>query len=44
MRRFVDRAAELKLELIPLVQCLGHMETPLSIPDYAQLRENARHV
>lgn len=39
VRRFVDRAAELKLELIPLVQCLGHMETPLSIPDYAHLRE-----
>src|SRR5690606_39634017 len=29
----------LKLELIPLVQCLGHMETPLSLPDYKHLRE-----
>lgn len=39
VRRFVDRATELQLELIPLVQCLGHMETPLGIADYAHLRE-----
>ncbi|MFH1005941.1 MAG: family 20 glycosylhydrolase, partial [Candidatus Latescibacterota bacterium] len=26
-------------ELIPLVQCLGHMETPLSVPGYEHLRE-----
>ena len=27
------------LELIPLVQCLGHMETPLSVEGYEHLRE-----
>lgn len=37
--RFVATAADLGLELIPLVQCLGHMETPLSVPGYEPLRE-----
>lgn len=37
--RFRDKAAALGLELIPLVQCLGHMETPLSVPGYERLRE-----
>jgi hexosaminidase len=37
--RFRDKAAALGLELIPLVQCLGHMETPLSVPGYEHLRE-----
>ena len=32
-------AAALKIEIIPLVQCLGHMETPLSVPGYEHLRE-----
>lgn len=36
---FVETAAELGLELIPLIQCLGHMETPLSVPGYEHLRE-----
>ena len=36
---FVKTAADLGLELIPLVQCLGHMETPLSVPGYEHLRE-----
>jgi hypothetical protein len=35
----VERARELGLELIPLVQCLGHMQTPLSVPGYEALRE-----
>lgn len=39
VQRFVDRAAELNVELIPLVQCLGHMETPLRLTEYAALRE-----
>lgn len=39
VRRFVDRAEQLGLDLIPLVQCLGHMETPLNLPEYAHLRE-----
>ncbi len=37
--RFRDEAARLGLEIIPLVQCLGHMETPLSVPGYERLRE-----
>lgn len=36
---FNAAAASLGLELIPLVQCLGHMETPLSVPGYEHLRE-----
>ncbi len=39
IRRFQETAAALGLELIPLVQCLGHMETPLSVPGYEHLRE-----
>lgn len=39
IRRFCVAAKELELELIPLVQCLGHMETPLSTPGYEKLRE-----
>lgn len=36
---FVETAVALGLELIPLIQCLGHMETPLSVPGYEHLRE-----
>jgi hexosaminidase len=37
--RFVRTAADLGIELIPLVQCLGHMENPLSVEGYEKLRE-----
>lgn len=37
--RFLAEAQRLGLEVIPLVQCLGHLETPLTLPDYAHLRE-----
>jgi len=37
--QFHERAERLGLEIIPLVQCLGHMETPLSVPGYEALRE-----
>jgi hexosaminidase len=37
--RFAAKAKSLGLELIPLVQCLGHMETFLRPPEYAPLRE-----
>jgi len=33
------KARALNLEIIPLVQCLGHMEMPLAIEEYAALRE-----
>src|SRR5438874_10043730 len=36
---FDHRASERGLEIIPLVQSLGHMETPLRFPEYAPLRE-----
>jgi len=38
---FHTTAGRLGLEIIPLVQCLGHMETPLSTPGYETLREVA---
>jgi len=41
VERFRDAAAGLGIELIPLVQCLGHMETPLGTPGYEHLREVA---
>ena len=41
IRRFQKVAKELGLEIIPLVQCLGHMQTPLSVPGYEKLREVA---
>jgi len=39
--RFHAEAARQGLEVIPLVQCLGHMETPLAVPGYERLREVA---
>ena len=36
---FHAKCADLGIEVIPLVQCLGHMETPLTVPDYRALRE-----
>jgi hexosaminidase len=39
VRSFADQAGRLGLEIIPLVQCLGHMETPLSVRGYEHLRE-----
>jgi hypothetical protein len=39
VEQFHRRAAELALDVIPLVQSLGHMETPLRLPEYAHLRE-----
>lgn len=41
VKLFTAAAAERGLELVPLVQCLGHMETPLALPEYAHLREIA---
>lgn len=39
IEQFHREAAQRGLEVIPLVQCLGHMETPLSVPGYEHLRE-----
>ncbi len=39
VRAFRARARALNLEFIPLVQCLGHMETPLARAGYEPLRE-----
>src|SRR5699024_10968726 len=40
IRKFYRRADELNLEIIPLVQTLGHMENVLAIDDYKQMRED----
>lgn len=39
IQRFVAEARRLGIEVIPLVQCLGHMETPLRVAGYERLRE-----
>jgi hypothetical protein len=39
IQKFIKTADQLNLEVIPLVQCLGHMQTPLSLSKYAYLRE-----
>jgi hexosaminidase len=39
VRAFLNKAQELGIEVIPLVQSLGHMETPLKFPEYAHMRE-----
>lgn len=39
VKTFYAKAKELGFEVIPLVQCLGHMETPLRLPEYRHLRE-----
>lgn len=39
VRKFVKTADDLGMEIIPLVQCLGHMETPLRLREYEHLRE-----
>lgn len=39
VKEFATRSSDLGMEIIPLVQCLGHMETPLSVPGYEHLRE-----
>ena len=39
VERFHAAAGRLGIEVIPLVQCLGHMETPLSVSGYERLRE-----
>lgn len=39
IKRFIEKAEKLNLQLIPLVQCLGHMENTLAIDDYKHLRE-----
>ncbi|MCX7590729.1 MAG: family 20 glycosylhydrolase [Kiritimatiellae bacterium] len=39
VEQFASAAERLGIEIIPLVQCLGHMETPLSVCGYEHLRE-----
>lgn len=39
VKAFHEKCASLGIEVIPLVQCLGHMQNPLDLPDYAKLRE-----
>lgn len=39
IRKFIKTADRLGMEIIPLVQCLGHMETPLRLREYEHMRE-----
>ncbi|MAX23158.1 MAG: hypothetical protein CMJ19_01540 [Phycisphaeraceae bacterium] len=39
IKRFVDRCGELEIELIPLVQSIGHLEMALRLDDNEHLRE-----
>ena len=39
LRRIVDEARDLGLEIIPLVQCIGHLEWLLQHDEYADVRE-----
>lgn len=39
LRRILDEARDLGLEVIPLVQCLGHLEWLLQHDEYADVRE-----
>lgn len=39
VREFHEKARKHGLEIIPLIQCLGHLENVLRIPDYKNLRE-----
>jgi hypothetical protein len=39
LRRIVDEAKDLGLEIIPLVQCMGHLEWLLQHEQYAEIRE-----
>ncbi len=41
VRRFLGRAAELGIEVIPLVQCFGHMQTVLTRKRFRAMRELA---
>jgi hexosaminidase len=41
---FHAQAAEWGVQMIPLVQCLGHMEFALKLPEYAHLREGPKHI
>ncbi|OGV72363.1 MAG: hypothetical protein A3K19_23440 [Lentisphaerae bacterium RIFOXYB12_FULL_65_16] len=41
IRRFLDNAAQHGVEVIPLVQCLGHLENPLLKARFKHLREVA---
>ena len=38
IRVFAETAAACGIEIIPLIQCLGHMETPLRVEGYEHLR------
>lgn len=39
LRRIVDEAKDLGMEIIPLVQCMGHLEWLLQHEQYAEIRE-----
>ncbi len=40
VRTFVEEAARRKIQVIPLIQCFGHLEFVLHLPAYRHLAEN----
>ncbi len=44
IRAFAAKCDELGLEIIPLVQCMGHMQFVLKLPQYKHLREVANQI
>ena len=44
VKAFIDAAAAVNLEVIPLVQCLGHMEFALKFDDRAAMREDPKRI
>ncbi len=43
VRHFVEKAASLKILVVPLIQCFGHLEFVLRLPQFGHLAENPRH-
>lgn len=42
IRQFVERARTRKIQVIPLMQCFGHLEFVLRLPKYRHLAENPK--
>ena len=42
VRQLVEKAASLKIQVIPLIQCFGHLEFVLRLPQFRHLAENPK--
>jgi hypothetical protein len=43
VRQFVEKARSCKIQVIPLIQCFGHLEFVLRLPAYRHLAESQEH-